>query len=307
MNCFISYLVNDRDVPGVLVQNYSLKHKFRVNTDYFCIVTKDVSEHARHSLIQDGLKLLYVDIDDLYEKICLDNSKIEILNSQKYRCYMIKFYVFMVIPERYTRCMYIDADTLFIKDPSIGFSIPTDSSIHMVRDQLINQYTVPGQPSSYRLKICENMFNSGCIVFKNTKYVWNKFISFITSCSCTFLNDGYGDQYIFNEMHKIKSIHIKNLDEIYNVIPCIYKCFASCGFMKHDDIIMIHYTLELKPWQGWYARNLYNEESKQLWMRWQHVYIEYLNHINNINPVEISYNQRGSCMDEFRRYIEADI
>ena len=303
MHCFISYLVNDRDVPGVLVQNYSLKHKFGINTDYFCIITKDVSEGSKLSLSQDGIKLLYINIDDIYINLQLGNTKIDILNSSKYKVYMVKFCIFMAIPDEYTTCMYIDADTLFMKDPSIGFSIPNDNAIHMVKDQLINYYKMSGQPPLYELEICDDKFNSGCILFNNTKYIWNKFISFISNCSCEFLMNGSNDQHIFNEMHKSKNIKIKQLDEIYNLIPCIYKCFTSCEFVKHDDIIMIHYTLSPKPWQGWYEKKLYNQESKQLYMYWHRIYMEYLDNTNNIDTLEISFSHTSSLVNKFKNYI----
>ena len=48
--CYVSYMANDRDLKGVLVNNYILNEKYNSKYPYICICIENVSQKSKEIL-----------------------------------------------------------------------------------------------------------------------------------------------------------------------------------------------------------------------------------------------------------------
>ena len=110
---------------------------------------------------------------------------------------------------------------------------------------------------------------------------------FLKNCDESYLTGGYGDQHIFNKLNDIGVIKIRSIHPKFNIIPCSYKTLVDNSHLQSGDIYIIHYTLTPKPWQHMYKKTFCNHESKELWVLWNKIYIQYLESQNNIKNYNI--------------------
>jgi hypothetical protein len=145
--------------------------------------------------------------------------------------------------DQYEKVLYIDADTLLYRDIDDFFRLP---------------YDIAGGPDQWNA--CEHSakMNGGLMLVAPSRYLYQTFESMLSgntmkSCISGILFES--DQELLNCMcgyggagyARVPELHCQMLPYFSSVMPQT----VQCSHYNPDDLIMVHYSGPLKPWQGW--------------------------------------------------------
>lgn len=274
--CYISYLTNDRDIKGILVNNYQLI-QHNCEYPYLCLYTKDVSQQCRDILKDSNILTVEVDFHKDLKKFGVHVDKINYLYDS---FYYIIFFIFVL---SVTKIVFLNAnilllqniDHLFDKDTS-NKNIYMSNDLHMEKIASNNKYTLVNTP---------NHFNSGVIVCEPNPTIFNQIINYIKTSTLDDIQSWQSDQTVFNHFHNQKFFHINIIHHKYNMIFNSIHFFINNNIIKEEDIHIVHYTLQPKPW----SMNAYNkscrEIEKKYWLKWYNTYTSFIE--DNMRPSTI--------------------
>lgn len=281
--CYISYMANDRDIKGILVNNFQLQ-QVHSKYPYVCLCTKDVSKKVRCILKHFNIHIIDIQFHNILRSFHIDDNKIDYLYS-KY--YWGKLFIFLV---EVKQCIYLDSDLLLLKNIDHLFDKDTsDNRIYMTNDLVLE--------SIYENNISvlinkKNAFNSGVIVYSPNRSIFNKMGSYI---HCTSLQDiqrfWRGDQILFNEFHAQKIFHIHPLHHKYNMILNSLHYFIN--ILDEDDLHIIHYTLSPKPWSDDAYSKQCSGIEQDYWIKWGEIYNTFIKHNLQNYPITCSSIKDG--------------
>jgi len=275
-------MTNDRDLKGILVINYALI-KYKSNYEYIVLCCDRVSNLTLNILNQNKIKIMNIDFKNDLIKLDVNNDIIDYLYNKHY---YHKFYIFLL--NVYDECIFLDADLLILKNIDELFLLlknnkKEENILYMVNDLLEN--------TNKDLIILRNCFNSGVIVFKPNNLIFYEFINEIKKYELEFIKKKFhSDQTIFNILNFNEIIQIKLLQFKYNIMPSIIDFFIKNNIFEENDISIIHYTLNDKPWQDIYNRSISNNVDIKYIMKWLDLYNEFVNYHFSKNIPDKKYN-----------------
>lgn len=226
---YISYLSNDLDYKGVLVNNHCLR-KYGSKYPHICICCTGVSTEVVNTLKLHGIGTVNLNLIDIINKYGI---------SVELRDYMISKHTFgkfaMFLIPGYDRCVYLDADFLIQENIDSLFDTP-------IKDCAMVWDCVMAPPD----KICytRNTYNSGCVVFKPTQRIFDLFMEVATKFQTIDYNKYVKtDQEFFNYMALKGMIDIMPLQPRYNCYPYVADILS-----KTSSVAIIHFIGRPKPW-----------------------------------------------------------
>lgn len=226
---YVSYLSNDLDYKGVLVNNYCLR-KHGSKYPYICICCTGVSAEVIDTLRIHGINTVSVDLEDMMNKYGIN---------AEFRNYMISKHTFgkftMFLIPGYDRCVYLDADFLILENIDSLFDTP-------IKDCAMVWDCVMSPPD----KICytKNTYNSGCVVYKPTQRIFDLFMEVAVKFQTLDYNKYVRtDQEFFNYMVLKEMIDIIPLQPKYNCYP-----YAVDILSKTNPVAIVHFIGRPKPW-----------------------------------------------------------
>lgn len=280
-DCYLSYLANDNDYKGVLLNLYCLR-KYGSLRKYVCICCEDVSDY-----IIDQLNVFGIDIIRFNLKTLLENTNIK----PEFREYLVtkfffgKFLMFLV--EGYEKCVYLDADFLIQENIDCLFDKDTnDDTCFMVYDSV---FSIHDDSILY----INNQFNSGLLVFKPNSNIFQQVIKL-----CETIQDFDNifekvktDQEFFNYMNKHKTLNVMPLDIKFNCYP--YSADIILEKKLCNSIAVIHYIGRPKPWEyidnkNKFQRGYETDSCRKYYELWIDTYIEFVKQVYT-KPLE-KYN-----------------
>lgn len=280
--CFVSYMTNDRDLKGILVINYALI-KYKSNYEYIVLCCDRVSDLTLNVLNQNNIKIMNIDFKNDLVKLGVNYDIIDYLYNKHF---YHNFYVFLL--NDYDECVYLDADLLILKNIDELFLLlknhkKEENIIYMVNDLLEN--------TNKDLIIVKNCFNAGVIIFKPNNLIFYECINEIKKYELEFIKKKFhSDQTIFNILNFNEIIQIKPLQFKYNIMPAIIDFFIKNNIFEENDISIIHYTLNCKPWQDIYNRSISNNVDIKYIMKWLDLYNEFVYYHFSKNIPDKKYN-----------------
>lgn len=285
--CYISYMANDRDIKGILVNNYLMK-LYNCQYPYICLCCQKVSNQVKLQLMQHKIET----VDIKFNENLKPYLKKDVIDYLRSKYYYGKFFIFLA---NYDECVYLDSDILILKNIDNLFDklsgIPKeDKPIFMVPD-ILQQYKDKNiDPNDFNLIITTNTFNSGVIVFKPNHEVFIDIISLLSKFTLDQIKEYIKtDQNIFNRLHYLKSINIQKLEFEYNIIPRVIDKFIAENIVQEENISIIHYILQHKPWEDIYNRGYNNTTCKKYLMKWLSMYQLFVS--DNLKQDNLKYHQ----------------
>ena len=241
--CYVSYMSNDRDLKGVLVNNYILKEKYNSKYPYLCICIENVSQKSKEILTKYGINIIEIDFKELLLKHKFDNDYINtIINKHYYGKYLI----FLI--QNYNKICYLDTDLLILKNLDNYFDSQDieDNTLYMVNDVLASPLENTNKLIASFIK---DMFNSGVIFFKPNNIIFDKLISILKEIGLNNFNKHVNtDQCILQIGMNEKYFNIETLHPKYNISPHLVQSCVLNNLIKTNDIIIIHFLNAVKPW-----------------------------------------------------------
>ena len=199
---FVSYMANDRDLKGVLVNNYKLI-KLKSKYPHVCLITKDVSDESKNSLNRFNIQLININFHDILNKKGASVEQIEYLYS---KFYFGKLFIFLL--HQIEEIVYLDTDLLILKNIDHLFDKIQEDKIIMTHDSLFRQTEEKGV---YNVLKTTQTFSSGVMCLKPSEKIFNAICNLIQKSTLSHMDTWYGDQGIFNELYKNKLIDVESL------------------------------------------------------------------------------------------------
>lgn len=251
MNAIPIILSADNNYSGQMyVTIFSiLESSHNSNYDFYLTVPENFSETNRlkiKKLEKKGKsKINFVEIRDDFKDT--KNTIKRISTPTYYRLLAERF-----IPQEYSKCIYIDVDTIVCKDLKCLYEIDLgDNIIGGVREAPIAK-TKEIRAKELNLPDCENYINAGVLLI-NLKKIREEHLTqkFITTSKLELRNQ---DQDVINLVcyKKIKPLHCK-----FNASPRnLFDKRAELVYSKAEieeaklDPVIIHYADKCKPWNS---------------------------------------------------------
>jgi FkbM family methyltransferase len=282
-------MANDRDLKGVLVNNYILKKKYNSKYPYLCICIENVSQKSKEILIKYGINIVECNFKELLLKNGLDNEYIDTIINKHF---FGKFLIFLI--QQFDKICYLDTDLLILKNLDNYFDdqIIKENTLYMVNDTLANPIENNGKQIGVFVK---NMFNSGVIFFKSNNTFFDKLISILKEIGLNNFNKHVKtDQCILQIGMNEKYFNIETLHPKYNISPHFVESLISNKLIKIDDIIIIHFMNTVKPWDLLELDNYNNTLSIEInfssvsmfyYKKWVSFYFDLINNKLFNNPI----------------------
>lgn len=228
---YVTLVTNDSYALGALVLAASLRVT-STTRDLVVMVTSHVSEHMR-KVLADTYNLV-VNVDLVEGGGALEglgeSTELALLGRQdlgvtitKLRCWLLT---------QYTKCVFMDADTLVIKNI----------------DDLFERGELSASPDAG----WPDCFNSGVFVFQPSKETFNNILQFALEHG-TF--DG-GDQGLLNLYFKGWRFNSQlRLPFTYNVVSQAFYSYLPAFVRFRHDIRVVHFVGATKPWHYTYDRD----------------------------------------------------
>jgi len=262
MYSYVSYLSNDLDLKGVLLNSYRLR-KYSSLIPYTCIVCEGVSDSSVQKLEEDGINVVRFNLRSLLVSTGLSEASIEYLLS---RHFFGKFLIFLL--ENFEKCIYLDADLLICQNLDRLFDMNVDCA--MVNDVIM---TPP--------HVCyvTNCFNSGVIVYRPNREVFrlaHQTVQDLTE-SGKPVELIITDQEVFDYLNLSGKLRIDTLPVEFNTYHYVTEYLEKKGRKP----AIIHYIGRPKPWDFLELKSI-NErcfESASCrvnYFKWMSAYIEYI-------------------------------
>ena len=284
---YVSYLSNDIDYRGVLLNKYSL-NKLGSNVPHMCLCMNMVSEDVKDILKSQGIQIINVDFLGILKNSGLSDAMVTHLYEKHF---FGKFSMFLLEGEKLDRCIFLDSDFLIMENLDHLFDLEvTDVTMHMVPDTNLR---FPDQ-----IFFGENTFNSGLIVYRPNKKVFNDMLAVAREIESDpgSLDKLATDQEFFNYLAVTSKIRIRKLAYRYNVYPHIAASLLNNQI--EESIAVIHFISRPKPWNmldiclG--RRSHENELAKTFYVKWLELYLEYVKreHLTYMSPKQLSEHSR---------------
>jgi len=266
---YISYLANDADYQGVLLNKYRLK-KFGSTVPHACIVLNDVSDEVRSALSRDGITLLPMDFSNILSSTSLDAQMNDYLSSN-----FVFGKLLILLITGVEKCVFLDADFLICENLDYLFSLSFDgTNMHMVRDHYLC--------GTRSVLYTENAFNSGLIVFQPDQELFNQCLDLLIKIQAypDIFSKLKTDQEIFNLLNQEGSITIHSLPYRLNAYPHTAQVLLNSEI--EDSIAVYHFIGRPKPWdllKGLVPqRGFENQSALDQNAVWLDAYLDYCKH-----------------------------
>lgn len=226
---FVTLATNDSYALGALVLSRSLK---RVHTTrkLVVMVTNQVTQSMRDTLHTAFDEISDVDIID-----SLDTKKLELLQRPDLGLTFTKLHCWLL--ENYEKCVFLDADTLILKNI----------------DELFDREELSAAPDAG----WPDCFNSGVFVFRPSRSTYNRIHAFALEHGSF---DG-GDQGLLNLYFKdwASTDPSRRLPFTYNVVSQAFYSYLPAFIKFNSDIKVVHFIGRVKPWH-----HFYNKDTRQV-------------------------------------------
>lgn len=261
---YVCFMANDRDLKGVLVNNYQLR---KLNSKYplVCLVTKLVSKESLSTLKKFNINVLNINFYDNLIKFKIEKDKIDFLFR---KFYFGKLFIFLI--SQFEKLIYLDTDLLILKNIDHLFEKELkNNTMEMTCDTLMTKQN----EKKYKIIKTIGTFNSGVILFKPNNNIFIKICNLINATELENIKKLWlTDQDIFNYLHKKKIIQINLLDYKYNVIAGVLDHHICNNILLIEDISIVHFILQPKPWANIFNRTIFGNIEKYYLITWLNIY-----------------------------------
>ena len=260
-----TFISNDRDIKGVLLLKYNLK---KINSKYNlgCIVTENVTMASIELLEKYGVELFKINLSNILDNLNFSKTHIDKIKNKHLFGKLCMFSL-----TEYDKIIYLDTDILLLQNIDHLMNEKLEfNSIMMVRDiQATNDYS--------SIIVVKDRYNSGVIVFKPSKYLYNNCFDKLKSEGEEFFDKDIfiSDQYIFESLNYEKKIHIKPMSMRYNCHPILVESLQKLKLV--DDVSILHYMVKPKPWEllNMNVEHVFeNKICQELFNLWLQLYLE---------------------------------
>ncbi len=261
MYSYVSYLSNDLDLKGVLLNNYRLR-KYSSLVPYTCIVCEGVSDSAIQTLEEDGISVVKFNLRNLLSS-SLPETSVDYLISKHF---FGKFLIFLL--SGFEKCVYLDADLLICRNLDVLFDMNVDCA--MVNDVIM---TPP--------HVCyvTNCFNSGVIVYRPNQEIFRMAQQTVQDLveSGKPIELIITDQEIFDYLNLMEKLKVSTLAVEFNVYHYVTEYLERKGRKP----AIIHYIGRPKPWDFLELKSISHRcfESAACrvnYYKWMTAYLEYI-------------------------------
>ena len=123
--CFVTLVLNNQYVIGGLILGHSL-HRAKTTKRMVCLVGPDVSYERKHQLLD-----VYDEVLDVEVRRSLDRSKLRLLKRPDLDITFTKLQAWKLT--KYRKCVFLDADTLVLKNVDDLFDRPAFAAALIIR------------------------------------------------------------------------------------------------------------------------------------------------------------------------------
>lgn len=264
---YVSYLANDADYQGVLLNRYRLE-KLGSSVPYACICLEDVSDEVKESLRRSNIKVLPLNFRKIISDSGVGEAMVDYLAS---KFWFGKILIFLITG--IDKCVFLDSDFLIQENLDHLFDLPVSGQkMYMVNDC---NYITPN-----KVLFSQNTFNSGLIVYKPESKVFSDAVNLLREVESreNIFECLRSDQEFFNLLHHHGMISIEDLPYKYNVYPHVAGPLINSKL--EDTIAVVHFIGRPKPWDYLNGlleiRTYANEDCLRLYKLWFDAYSEFL-------------------------------
>ena len=273
---YISYLANDRDIKGVLVNNYMLK-KYGSKYAYKCICLSNVDINTKSLLKYNGIEVIIKNFEEFMNQRNINEDIKEILRE---KAWWGKLMIFDIVKSN-EKFVYLDADIYIQKNLDILSTI----SVSFNELYMVNDFALSGnvKMNDFNLLIKKKEFNSGVIIYGENN-ITDMILDVLQNISVDTIKKMYGDQAILNYLFSQRQINIKPLKFYFNMWPQFINLFDMNNLIKKEDIYIVHYVCENKPWENTLMlRTFFYQEEKEYYVLWNKIYSDFLTECIYVN------------------------
>ncbi|CAB3400128.1 unnamed protein product [Caenorhabditis bovis] len=232
---WVTLATNDDYAQGALVLVHSLR-TVGTTRKIHCLISNEVSEAVRQQLVDHFDDVTVVDVFNSN-----DSQNLALIGRPDLGVTFTKLHCWRLT--QYTKCVYLDADTLVLQNADELFERPDFSAAADI-----------GWPDT---------FNSGVFVFAPNQKTYNALVEFATTHGSY---DG-GDQGLLNDFFSnwrdLSPAH--RLPFIYNMTSGTFYTYAAAYKKYGANTKIVHFIGPVKPWHG--AAAVHTGEHFQQWQR----------------------------------------
>ena len=264
---YVSFMSNDRDIKGVLINKYQLQ-KFGSKYPYTCIVTEDVSDKVKEMLSYHKIKIAYVNFKDILLKLGFEEkTAIYIYNKIHFIC----LFIFLLN----IKGVYLDADILILKNLDHLFDKNTADRLYMTNDLSYGKNDLLGN----HLAKIKNKYNAGVICFESNHTLFYDMMNYLKKVTEKDVKviEKWTDQEVFNHFINNNLINVSILDFKYNLWLNVVDFFVNTSkLIQEEDIHIIHYVYPPKPWLNNAYERFGQPIERKYWLMWLDVYRQFI-------------------------------
>jgi lipopolysaccharide biosynthesis glycosyltransferase len=280
---YVSFMWNDRDLPGVLTNAHQLR-KLGSKYPYSCLVTKDVSKEVQDTLTRLKINIIKVNFHEILQSIGFEKDKVEYIYNK------IHFVCLFIFTSNIKKGIYIDADVLILKNLDHLFDTDTTNRIH-----LANDLTLRHSPNNgWMLVKLKNKYNAGVICFESNHRLFYDMMNYLKKVTEKEVKviEKWTDQEVFNHFINNNLINVSVLDFKYNTWFNTIDFFVNKSkLINEDDIHIIHYILSPKPWTTLSVQRYGSKIEKKYWLMWFDAYKEVISNNFRDDHTYINHNE----------------
>lgn len=280
MKTYVCYMANDRDLKGVLVNNYQLK-ELDNKYNLVCLVTKLVSVETRAILKRFNIFSIDINFHQNLKMFKIDEQKIDYLYDQ---FYFGKLFIFLMT--QFEKLVYLDTDLLILKNIDHLFEKEVNNNtIIMTYDTLMTK----NNDNHFDILKTTDKFSSGVMVLKPNHSFFQKICALINNTELKEIKKWYGDQGIFNELYNQNKININIMEYKYNAVSGVLDFYLNKKLLIEDELSIIHFGLNPKPWGNVVCREVYGDIEKKYLLKWLNCYYKFVK--ENLLFSDIKYDK----------------
>ncbi|CAI5454622.1 unnamed protein product [Caenorhabditis angaria] len=238
---WVTLATNDSYAQGALVLVHSLR-TVGTNRKIHCLISNEVSDPIRKQLEDHFDDISVVDVFNSH-----DQENLGLIGRPDLGITFTKLHCWRLT--QYTKCVFLDADTLVIRNSDELFARPDFSAAADI-----------GWPDA---------FNSGVFVFIPNTQTYRELVQFA-------LNHGSydgGDQGLLNDFFSnwrdLPSEH--RLPFIYNMTAGAFYTYAAAYKRYGNNTKIVHFIGSVKPWHG--SAAVHTGEHYQHWKNIYHAHV----------------------------------